>query len=107
MPICRRMKRGASSAKFALPLRRLACGSAETIRIRLGRRIPAGPVDVIVELRTQLPIQPAQKHNATGPALVVQIDEVRDDDDPIMHGSPPRCGSAMRHALGGETMTSP
>jgi 4-hydroxy-3-polyprenylbenzoate decarboxylase len=90
------------------------------------------PVDVILEPRTQLPIPASAEiavighvpspqketriegpfgecvgyYTNTGPALVVHIDEVWYRDDPIMHGSPPMRGSAMRHALGGEIMTS-
>jgi UbiD family decarboxylase len=91
-----------------------------------------GPVDVIIEPRTQLPIPataeiavighvPSPKketreegpfgecvgyYTASGPALVIHIDEIWYRNDTIIHGSPPMHGSAMRHALGGEIVTS-
>ncbi len=90
------------------------------------------PVDVIIEPRTGLPIPAAAEiavighvpspqketrqegpfgecvgyYTNSGPALVVHIDEIWHRDAPIQHGSPPMRGSAMRHALGGEILTS-
>lgn len=89
-------------------------------------------IDVIIEPRTQLPIPATAEiavighvpsprkemqqegpfgecvgyYTASGPATVIHIDEIWHRNDPIMHGSPPMRGSAMRHSLGAEIMTS-
>jgi 4-hydroxy-3-polyprenylbenzoate decarboxylase len=91
-----------------------------------------GPIDVIIEPRTQLPIPataevavigrvpPPEKETRhegpfgecvgyyahSGMTTVIHIDEVWHRNDPIIYGAPPMHGSAMRHALGGEIMTS-
>jgi len=91
-----------------------------------------GPIEVIIEPRTQLPIPATAEiavighvpspqkemrqegpfgecvgyYTASGPASVIHIDEIWYRNDPIIHGSPPMHGSAMRHALGGEIVTS-
>jgi UbiD family decarboxylase len=91
-----------------------------------------GPIDVIIEPRTLLPIPATAEvavigrvpspqkemrqegpfgecvgyYTSSGPAPVIHIDEVWYRNDPILHGSPPMHGSAMRHALGAEIITS-
>lgn len=91
-----------------------------------------GPIDVIIEPRTQIPIPATAEiavigrvpspdkemrqegpfgecvgyYAASGPATVIHIDEVWYRNNPIIYGAPPMHGSAMRHALGGEIMTS-
>lgn len=90
------------------------------------------PIDVIIEPRTGIPIPataeiavigrvppPSKETRHEGPfgecvgyyahsgqTNVIHIDEVWYRNDPILYGAPPMHGSAMRHALGGEIMTS-
>lgn len=90
------------------------------------------PIDVIIDPRTQLPIPataeiavighvPAPQkemrqegpfaecvgyYTATGPALVIHIDEIWHRDNAIIYGSPPMYRSVMSHALGGEIISS-
>lgn len=90
------------------------------------------PIDVIIEPQTQLPIPASAEiavighvpspqketrqegpfaecvgyYTATGPALVIHVDQVWYRDNPIIQGNPPMYRSVMSHALGGEIISS-
>jgi UbiD family decarboxylase len=59
------------------------------------------------ETRTEGPYGECMGYYAGGEELpVIHIDEIWHRDDPILQGNPTMYGSAMRHALGGELITS-